>query len=143
MTTTLARGILAIVTIVSLFPIFALNGLLFSFALIGGGLLQATNGAPLKGGITSLVSVFAFCGVFTLCNLLLHFWRTPFRNPLGRSAKKYGVGLILGWVAMSAIWLGAIDKAREVQFGAFCLLPVAVVVSLLWLANMLRRQPHS
>src|SRR6267154_152913 len=78
MPTAFARIILAIVTIASLFPMAAMVGLFFSFALVGGELFQAANGAPLRGGIGALVFIFAFCGVFVLCNLVLHCsgWQT-------------------------------------------------------------------
>jgi hypothetical protein len=137
---TIARALLAIVTIGSAFPLIAINGLLWSAIGIAGGFLLVEEYSPLQRVAISSFAFCAFFGVFTLSNLVIHYWRTPFDNPMGRTAIKYICGLILGWLAMFTIMFGKFNDSDVLALGTFLLLPNAILVSSFWLLNC-RRKP--
>lgn len=130
-----ARLLLACLAAISAIPLFL--GLFFSLITAFGGMLHAWNESAPKGLTFFLVFSFAFCGVFSVSNLCLHYLRTPFANPSGTQAKKYIAGLALGWASLILIWLGAIGNVREIWIGILPLMPCAAIVSLWWIANAL------
>jgi hypothetical protein len=135
MSVTIARAILLSVSLLTGFPIFAVCGMLFSFFLMLAGVKQIIDGSLLHGSQILIVSSAAFCGVFTLSNLVIHFWRTPFQNPVGANARKYGIGLLLGWMVMPVFLFNVLNTGSEMIMGSVLLIPVAVMVTLFWLSN--------
>lgn len=142
MNVTVARSLLILAIIVSGFPLAAVLGLLFSFAFVGGGIIQVMNGAIFKGIVISFTFAGAFFGVFSLSKLVFHFWRTPLENPVAGAEVGYGVGLMLGWVAMLCILFGVVEKDGEILVGSLSLLPVAIVITWFWLTNKIRQSSH-
>lgn len=140
------RIVMVVVAFGSLFPLWALIGLVWTAMLMAAGFGGIFSGAVAKGVAILIWSIAAFYGLVTIIELLAHYWRTPGINPSGRLLSRSTIGLTLGWLAILLPPTGLIMGMHEVGelvmpaiFGAF-VTPTALVVSLMFFFN--RNRSH-
>jgi hypothetical protein len=134
------RIVLGLIAVGTLFPVLAVAGLGWSLMMMGAAFTAMFKGQPLFGFSWLLWSVCAFYGLIVVAELLVHYWRSPWRNPAVPKFRRSVIGLAMGWVSFPFL----IPVARsDAMFGAYAagmsilLIPVPLVVSLLLLYNYL------
>lgn len=141
------RVLLVATFVVTGMPIVTAAGLVFGAMGIASGFSLLYEGQVLRGLLVAVVWVFAFYGLVTLWSLAKHFWKEPSRNPTGAQLKRNIIGLVMGLLAVPALWMptvvgkGSIDSMAGL--GALFTIPSALFfVSLLgW--NRLREEKIS
>jgi len=135
------RIVLALVVLGTLFPVLAIAGLGWSVMMMGAAFTAMFHGKLLSGFSWLLWSVCSFYGLIVVAELLVHYWRSPWRNPAMPMFRRSVIGLVMGWVSFPLL----IPVARsDAMFGPYAvgmsilLIPVPLVVSLLLLYNYLQ-----
>jgi hypothetical protein len=137
------RIVLVLLAIGTLFPLLALCGLGWSAMMMAAAFTMIYKGAAANGALLLAWSICAFYGLIVVIELLVHFWRSPWQNPQGRTLVHSVAGLAMGWVSIPLL-LPALGRDPMVGAYAFflsiMLIPVPLAISLLLATNFLRQR---
>jgi hypothetical protein len=122
----------------------AIVGLFWSVLMMAASFGMMLKESALDGLLLLIWSICAFYGLIVVIELLVHYWKSPWANPLRPGFGRSVVGLVMGW--MSIPLLLATPMRSELAVGAYAfflsilIIPTPLAVSLLFVFNFFRQR---